>query len=99
MKTLHDFEQLCPSFKDAVVGKQGTEYIAAVDEFMTTNQFEQHINSHIFEDDNFGIWFFTDHVKNECGIMFIEEFGKGGGLLACTREKMYKTIDEYKMSK
>lgn len=95
MRTQEEFIAIIPSFRDAICAKQGKSFIGAVDGFMSQHNFEQHVMSRLFEDEKFGVWFYTDNVDNDCGIMFVEQFGKDAATLVCTRETANRMIAEY----
>ena len=75
MKTQRQFEEIHDDFYKMAVGKIGESFYCAVIEFMHKHGFQSHVISCLLESDTAQILFFTDHLKNNVGILFFEIFG------------------------
>ena len=75
MKTQRQFEEIHDDFYKMAVGKIGESFYCAVIEFMHKHGFQSHVISCLLESDIARILFFTDHLKNNVGILFFEIFG------------------------
>lgn len=75
MKTQRQFEEIIDDFYKMVNGKFGESFYCAAIEFMHKHGFQSYVISCLLESGKARILLFTDHPKNDVGILFFEIFG------------------------
>ena len=63
-------------FFNAVLGKTGGTFFVAILDFMDKHKFQNKIINHLYESEHECVYFFTDHLLNDVGIVTVEVFGK-----------------------
>lgn len=75
MKTLKQFEEMAPEFRNTLKGYKGelrTEFFEAVELFMSDHDFEEPIASILYEEADGTVIFFSDHPLNDSGFVYQE---------------------------
>ena len=76
MKTKEQFDGIVNDFFNTVHGKTGGTFFVAILEFMDKHKFQNKIINHLYESEHECVYFFTDHLLNDVGIVTVEVFGK-----------------------
>ena len=63
-------------FFNAVLGKTGGTFFVAILDFMDKHKFQNKIINHLYESEHECVYFFTDHLLNDVGIVTVEVFDK-----------------------
>ena len=76
MRTKEQFDEIANDFLITVCGKTGGAFFVAILEFMDKHKFQNKIINHLYESERECIYFFTDHLLNDVGIVTVEVFDK-----------------------
>ncbi len=89
MRTIKDFEKIAKDFYNSIDGKMGTAFLGAVFDFMVRHEFEHNIYNLLYETEDVRIMFFTDHIFNNNGFIFVEFITDGRARLLIANKKVF----------
>lgn len=92
MRTKKDFEKMAKDFNNTINGKMGVAFLDAVFEFMERNEFEHNICNVLYESEKERIMFFTDHILNNNGFIFVECITDGRSILLTANKKEFMQV-------